>query len=232
VYTNSSEAFDASYANGFRAFEPDLVMLKDGIPLLAHDGYESRFGFPSGSKFSEITSIQMLGHKFDGKFKPLLGPDFVRLVARHFDTTFLLDTKGNDVEIAAWLVQHMPRRDLDRLRPHVYSQTQIDDLRRIYRWKGFVIATYFWAQSRPAIEQAAIQMASANHITTFLTNKEFYDDDLRTKLEAVGVKYFYLQGFSSAKEISYWHSRGVGVFSDGWIAGKTPTVHPVDGPAD
>jgi glycerophosphoryl diester phosphodiesterase len=40
VYTNTVEAFEESYAKGFRLFECDLVLLRDGTVLVAHDRLE------------------------------------------------------------------------------------------------------------------------------------------------------------------------------------------------
>jgi hypothetical protein len=44
VYTNTLEAFLRNYGRGFRVFETDVVRLKDGTALLAHDGLERNYG--------------------------------------------------------------------------------------------------------------------------------------------------------------------------------------------
>jgi hypothetical protein len=216
-YTNSAAAFERSYANGFRTFETDMVRLGDGNVLLAHDNFEQRYGLPDHTRFDHVSIDVMRGRLLDGRYPALFGDDFIAIVRDHPDAFFILDTKVAHLEIAAWLVERMTPTELDRLRPHVHSQEQIDALRRMYDWKGFVIASYGWTQDAAVIERTAAQLASRNHIDTVMVRDEYYSDGMRDRLREAGVRFLYLHSFTAPEEIEHWRSKGLGVYSNGWI---------------
>lgn len=76
LYTNSKEAFERNYAAGFRLFEVDLVQLKDGTVLAAHDRFEKRYGLQRS--FAETTKNDLAGKLYLDKYTPMMGRELLR----------------------------------------------------------------------------------------------------------------------------------------------------------
>jgi glycerophosphoryl diester phosphodiesterase len=221
TYTNSLEAFRESYSNGFRVFEVDMVRLKDGRIALAHDRFETRYGLPAGTRFSQVTSAQMTGRKLDGQWPVLLGSQFLHLVKNHPDAKFVLDTKGDDVEIAAWFVKYMAPSSLARVFPHVYSQAHLNGLKQLYRWPGYVVATYRWAVEKK--EQKTVELVSRNNLQTVMIRPHEISPTFETRVRAAGARHLFVHSLTAEADILAWRAKGWGVYSNGWI-GSVPTV--------
>src|SRR5690349_2251214 len=57
AYTNTVEAFQASYRKGFRLFECDLVRLRDGTVLVAHDHLEALYGLKKSFRHATARDV-------------------------------------------------------------------------------------------------------------------------------------------------------------------------------
>jgi hypothetical protein len=90
TYTNSLEAFQRSYGRGFRVFEVDVVRLKDGTALLAHNGLEENYGL--NKPFREASWAELAGHRYLGRYTILRSQDLVRLLRDHPDAYAILDS--------------------------------------------------------------------------------------------------------------------------------------------
>jgi hypothetical protein len=224
TYTNSLEAFYESKRKGFRVFEVDMVRLSDGKILLAHDRFETRYGLPEGTKFTDVTSAQMKDRKLDGRWRALLGSDFLHLVKNNPDSRFVLDTKGDDIEIARWFVKYMAPTSLARLFPHVYSQAQLNDLKQLYRWPGYVVATYRWPADKR--EQKAVELVSRNGLRTVMIRPHEVSPTFEPRLRAAGARWLFVHSLSDADDIVAWRSEGWGVYSNGWIGPIPPPAVP------
>jgi hypothetical protein len=89
-YTDSLEALNASYTKGFRMFELDLVITRDGKIVAAHDwdSWKSYTGFPG-----EIppTLNEFLQYKIFGLFTPLSRYDIENWFSVHSDCILVTD---------------------------------------------------------------------------------------------------------------------------------------------
>jgi glycerophosphoryl diester phosphodiesterase len=215
IYTNSREAFHESYRKGFRTFEVDLVRLKDGKVMLAHDRFEPRYGLAAGVRFSQVTYAQMKGRKLDGKWPALFGGELLHLVKNHSDATFILDTKDDDLAISAWFVKYMAPSSLARIRPHVYGQSHLDGLKKLHRWSGYVIATYRW--SKATIEQKTLDLVMRNRMQTIMIRPHEISPTFESRLRAAGARWFFVHSFSDPAGITQWRAVGWGVYSNGWL---------------
>ena len=227
TYTNSLEAFRESYRKGFRVFEVDMVRLGDGRIALAHDRFETRYGLPEGTRFSDVTSAQMQGRKLDGRWPIVLGSQFLHLVKNHADATFVLDTKGDDLEIAAWFVKHMAPSSLARVFPHVYSQAHLNGLKELYRWRGYVVATYRWSVETK--EQKTVELVSRNGLRTVMIRPHEVSPTFEARVRAAGATRLFVHSLTAAIDILEWRAKGWGVYSNGWI-GALPPVAPTPDP--
>ena len=118
-YTNSREALDLAYENGFRLFEFDLIKTSDGHLVAAHDwdtwrnATGSEIPIPSHQQFKEILLFE--------KYHTLDLSDLDRWFAQRTDT-YLVTDKVSDFESLVGGFSHN-----DRLIVEVFS---VDDYRR------------------------------------------------------------------------------------------------------
>jgi hypothetical protein len=217
VYTNSLEAFASSYAKGFRTFEVDLVRLRDGKVLAAHDRFEQRYGLPQGTRFGHVTAEQMRGRKFDGRWTTLIDGDLIALLERHPDANLILDTKGamrEQVAIARRLARLAPPSVRARLVPHVHNQLQLDALRKLKVFTDYVFATYLWPDKTFADAPAFM---TANGLRTVMIGYGYYTEQLRMAFMRAGAHWVFIHSIKPAEDVVRWRLRGVGIYSDDWI---------------
>ena len=144
TYTNSRQAFDVSYANGFRAFEFDLITLGDGTVTLAHDGHEDRYGLKK--EFRESTRSDVEGRRYDGIFEVLFAEDLIEMMVEFPDIWIILDSKWDHEIIAQVLVDLAPNDQVrDRMVPHMASADHVEALKDVYAFPEQMIAVYRWA---------------------------------------------------------------------------------------
>lgn len=217
AYTNSREAFEKSYRKGFRAFEADLVRLRDGVTVLAHDLRARRYGLRDDQEIEDLTSEQMRRRRFDGRYVPVFEDDLVDLLEEHHDAVVVLDTKGairDQVAIARRLADRAPDDVRERMYPHVHFQEQLDALRRLDVFPGFVLSLYLWERDQL---RDAPAFARRNDLDTVIVRPEVYTDRLRDALRAAGARWIFVHSFTTKDEIEPWRAKGVGVYSNDWI---------------
>jgi glycerophosphoryl diester phosphodiesterase len=146
TYTNSLEAFQRNYGRGFRVFEVDHVLLKDGTALAAHDHTEHSYGLTKSFKESTWADIVRAGRKYLDTYTVLRSQDILRLLADHPDIYVIGDFKYSRTELLRAYVRqanaiHRPQL-IERLLPHVASQEELDAHRAWYPLRNYVMALY------------------------------------------------------------------------------------------
>ena len=146
-YTNSREAFLSNYEKGFRIFEVDLVLLKDGSVFCAHDGSEWMYGLDN--HFTETTAAELSGRPCLGKYTALIGSDLLDLIDEYPDASFLLDakrtTQSSHHEILEALVSEARERHpsvLDRMIPHTFGPIDLCEVAKIYPFGHYWVAVF------------------------------------------------------------------------------------------
>lgn len=119
VYTNSLEALDNSYSNGFRLFELDIIQTSDGVFVAAHDwehwakivGYEGRLP-PDSKKFAEF--------KIFKRYTPLTIDDINSWFKEHSDAILITDKINSPVEFSSKFI------DKNRLMMELFSWDAVE----------------------------------------------------------------------------------------------------------
>lgn len=216
-YTNSLEAFTASYVKGFRTFEVDLVRLRDGKILAAHDRAEHHYGLPEGTRFDDVTAEQMRGRRFDGRWTTLIDTDLITLLSRYRDADLILDTKGamrHQIAMARRLARLAPPSVRSRLVPHVHNQLHLDALRSLKVFDDYVFATYLWPDKTFADAPAFLKR---NKLRTVMIGYGYYTEKLRMAFIRAGAAWIFVHSITAPEDVVRWRLRGVGVYSDDWI---------------
>ena len=228
TYTNSLEAFQRNYGRGFRVFEVDVVRLKDGTALLAHNGLEENYGL--NKSFREATWAELAGHRYLGRYTILRSQDLVRLLRDHPDAYAILDSKWSALEIYRTFISQAPERSLrERILPHVADQAELNAFRTVYPLQNYVMALYhtqgrnlyddpvvadFTRRNRtPAVmmwwreRDLSISLA-ANH-----RQGRRFRATFANALEAAGA-VVYAHSLADPVQIQRFWDMGVGVYSD------------------
>jgi hypothetical protein len=101
TYTNSREALDEHYAEGYRVFELDFHWTSDGRLVVVHDWAEisARFGTkPHVFSYDEFVSAR----RRDGLHQ-LTFEDFYKWLQTHRDALIVTDTKDSNVRFLRYL---------------------------------------------------------------------------------------------------------------------------------
>ena len=227
LYCNCLEAFERSYMKGFRVFEADLVRLGDGSVFVAHDGMESHFGLREGVRFGDVSARELRGRRFDGKYAALFGVDLVRLMHRYPDVTVVLDTKAfksngyaDDLAIALWFARHAPDDVRRRMVPHVHTQTQMDGLREIGGWGGYMLALYRKAWSGRL--EGAPAFVRRNRIDSVMNLARRWTSAFEHELRDAGMRWPFAhfratKGEETPSAVAKLRSRGIGVYAFAWL---------------
>jgi glycerophosphoryl diester phosphodiesterase len=225
-YTNSREAFELNYEKGFRVFEVDLVLLKDGSAFCAHDGAEPRYGLDK--PFLETTAEELSGALFDGKYTPLTGSALLDLVYEYSDAYFILDTKlttsGSSQNIFEALVSEARKRCpsvLDRMIPHIFGPEDLTDTAEVYPFKDYMLALYQCKCSKTSkygmTNGEVVQFVKDNHIkAVMMWWDDRYTPKFKRQLNDAGA-VVYVHDLDDPTIISDFRAQGVGVYSNGYF---------------
>lgn len=154
TYSNSLEAFQASYARGFRAFEVDLSLTTDNQLVAIHDWTTQTMNLLEIPMVPgrEGLALSLAGFKRVKIFKiytPLSFRDLAGLMAQYPDLTVITDIKiltGPEVRSAYGSLIADARLAgaavLDRIAPHVSNQEMVDALDALYPFKTMVFTLY------------------------------------------------------------------------------------------
>ncbi len=211
-YSNSREAFEASYENGFRAFEFDLITLGDGTVVVAHDHDEAHYGLDV--EFSQATRADLEGALWDGKYPVMFAQDLIDLMVAHPTVWVILDTKWDHVAIAAELVRLSPDASVtDRMVPHMASSEHTLALRDVYPFPERMLAGYRWRGSDDAMLN---RMALYSIDNVMLWWDARWSEHIQSAMDDAG-HHVWVHTPEEPETIEEFRARGVGVYTNGYI---------------
>jgi glycerophosphoryl diester phosphodiesterase len=215
-YTGSREAFVASYYNGYRAFEIDLIMLADGSVAAVHDADEKKYGLERPFRESKRSDLE--GRKWEGKYEVLFAEDVVQLVVDHPDIWLILDTKiCCEAEIAQVFVDLAPDDSVrDRHVPHVTGDAHAAALPAIYPFPEKLYARYQWPGTDSDIMRRMQMYGMDNVMMWFDQSHREWSEAFYAQLQAAGY-HAWVHTPPTPTEIEAWAERGIGVYTNGYI---------------
>ncbi len=215
VYSNSREAFEVSYANGFRAFEFDLVTLGDGTVVVAHDGHEYRYGVDKD--FWDATRADFEGRRWHGRYDILFVEDLVDLLRDYPDVWIVLDNKWEEIEIAAAIVAAADSDPavLDRVVPHMVSEDHTRAVEDIYPFPQRMVAVYQWAGGDAYLIQQ-MQRFGIEHVMMWYDKR--WSEHTQAAFEQAGLQ-MWVHTPHEPDAIDDFLGRGINIYSDGHIGG-------------
>ena len=125
TYTNSKEALDNALNNGTKAFECDVCITSDGIPVMAHEISEN-------STFDEF-----MNSKIKGQFTPLSLEMIVNLMREKSDLYFFIDTKNGETKLVAKWLKENAFDIIDRFIVQIGYVKDFKEVNKIHKFKYY-----------------------------------------------------------------------------------------------
>ncbi len=215
AYTNSREAFEISYQNGFRAFEFDLLTLGDGTVVVAHNGKEDKYGL--SKNFKEASRADVESARWRGKYPLLFAEDLIALMAKYKDIWVILDTKWDHLEIAEVMVSLTSDSTiLDRIVPHLRSDSHTWALPGVYSFPEKMVALYGWPASDNELLTRMARYGVDNVMMWGEPDNMRWSEETQVRLEEAGY-HVWVHTPQNPEDIRAFRARGVGVYSNGYI---------------
>jgi glycerophosphoryl diester phosphodiesterase len=211
-YSNSREAFEISYQNGFRVFEFDFLVLADGAVVVAHDYHEAEYGL--SISFHDATRADVEGRLWNGEYRVMFAEDIIDLLVEHPDIWIILDSKWGHVEVAKAMVELAPDTSvLDRIVPHLADDQHAASIPDIYPFPEQMVAGYRWRGSDDEFLDR-MDRYGVDNIMVWWDMR--WTEDLQAKMDAAGY-HVWVHSPEDPDVIEDFRARGVGVYSNGWI---------------
>lgn len=147
-YTNSLEAFEYNYQQGYRVFEVDLELTAESLLVATHDQDIWRYQ-TDVSEDTAFTNDVFLNTKVLDKYTPLCIQDIIELMAAYPDVYIITDTKYSDKinvllqfsQIVKYAQENHPET-LNRIIPQIYNENMLPYLMEIYPFQSVIYTTY------------------------------------------------------------------------------------------
>lgn len=215
VYTNSLEAFEASYRNGHRLFEVDLSITADGR-LVARHGWQDPYGQPFNAGEGPMGYKQFMESRYYGEYTPLDFTGVLQLLKEYEDVFLILDGKVSSAadterlyEKVGAALEKSGSKVMNRLIPQMFYKKDIKILRQL----GFQDIVYVVGREAYSFESIAtfcsehgirVVSLSANR-----TEEEFVKELAKNDIEV------YMYTFNDVEKMKPYLEMGArGFFTD------------------
>lgn len=219
AYTNSLEAFQESYAKGFKVFEADMTFASDNVLMLRHNwGKESL----KDTNFAE-SRLNNLPKSFDEtksavtEYTVLSFDDLCDIMMEYPDIYIVTDTK--DINSGAidgmfrYIVEHARAHDesiLDRIIVQIYNEAMYYQVMNIYNFRSIIYTLYQTADSDEKILNF-VQNTGIKVVTMF---EERLSDPFKKQLDDLGI-YVYVHTINEIDAANRLWKNGVyGIYTD------------------
>jgi len=153
AYTNSREALEEAYKNGYRNIETDFEYSSDGELVLIHNfkkkTLKDLFGMETEESEKILSSEEFLSMKIYGEYTPMTMKDLLLFMADHGDMYLILDGKYDTEEEVkkeySYIKELSEEADpdiLNRMVPQIYNEEMYDWIMDIYDWRSVIFTWY------------------------------------------------------------------------------------------
>jgi len=134
-YTNSEEAFQNSYANGYQLIEIDLSLTSDG-ELVARHGWDETYGQKFKPTDKALPYRKFIKLPYYLQYTPMDFEGIINLLKKHPDIYILLDGKVTSPKETKQLyqkigeaIEEVDEEIISRLIPQMYYQQDLETIR-------------------------------------------------------------------------------------------------------
>lgn len=213
-YTNSLEALNLSYANGFRLFELDIIKTSDGAYVAAHDWevWKRYTGYTGATPVSERTFLQ---YKIREKYTPLNLRRINAWFKDHPDAILVTDKVNDPIDFSEKFV------DKSRLKMELFSIQAMEDS------QGLGITAMPSQRIINYLGDDVLNQLKEWNVTEIAISRKRISDlsELLLQLKDAGIRtYAYHVNFEKSKDEQYVFDYELdyifGMYADKWHFGK------------
>lgn len=215
AYTNSKEALENSYNDGFRIFEADVKLTSDKKLVCVHGWTEGDYKERLGIEYNKENAIMdydtFMSLKIQGKYTPLSFKDLAEFIKEHQDMYVMIDIGSKSYEetkeIYTKIVEdcNNNKKVLQRLIVGGHTTEMIKAVKECY---DFDIINLYWPKKSKREEkintkEKFAEYCKQNGITSLSVAADRYDDDFGKymKKNNIIVYVFTENEESKAKDI-------------------------------
>lgn len=221
TYTNSKEALENSYANGFRVFECDMILTSDNELVACHD-WEKWHNLIEDETSVEIpTKEEFLQTRFYDQYTALAIEDLLLFLAENPDTYLVTDSKSTEPEYYKLEFQRMVEAAtelgcedvLDRVIVQIYHDYMYEDIEEIYPFQIIYTLYQEGFDGTPDSLIDYVVFCQKNKINTITMWDYYYSDEIGQIADQAGIKIF-VHTVNDDEEKDSFLSKNVGVYTD------------------
>ncbi|MBQ6893854.1 MAG: hypothetical protein IJN48_06570 [Clostridia bacterium] len=208
--SNSLEALEASYANGYRVIEIDFVLSSDGEPVCLHDW--SKYYSKSLSE-TPITKAEFEKVLIFGKYTSMTFDSLANWMKEHPDVYIVTDIKENNVDVLRLMARKHPEI-VSRIIPQIYQYEEYIYV-RASGYSNIILTLY----RLPTYEQKI----NAQYNATFASSREMLavtadvvlaKDEFIKPFVANGMPLYFHTVNDDAKQQALISAGATGVYTD------------------
>jgi len=206
--TNSRQALDRSYDEGFRFIEVDICLTSDGVPVLLHDWGNANWF--AGIKYS----TEQPEYEDFKKRTGILGLEFMdldmlaRWLASHDDAYIITDIKQDNIEILGHIRENYPEAS-KRIIPQIYSPDEYEPVREL-GYENIILTLY----RMETVGDDVFEFCSENPLFGLTMAKSRAETGLLEKYSELGIPV-YVHTINDYNEyIKLRDSGAYGVYTD------------------
>lgn len=220
--TNTFEAMQNSYKNGFRLFEVDILPTSDGHLVITHNFYEylaQKYGRPIPQEFlNKIpTKEEFMNHRVRGIYEPMELEKLITTMSANKDIYIITDTKVTDpiqaksqFDEIVRIAKEIDPSVLDRIIPQIYNEAMYDVVMSSYPFKSMIYTLYATSSSNTR----ALEFATSKGIRVVTIPPERITKEYMDKFNAYGIKV-YTHTINNIEEVKRLMDLGVyGFYTD------------------
>lgn len=212
--TNSREALEESYANGFRLFEVDLSVTSDGEVVVFHKNAEGSIGFETHVKIDQIPYADFIAATYLDQYTLMHSRELLQFMREHEDMYLISDTKGDIRMLQAMIQQAQAEEEkalLDRIIPQLYQPEDLAIVERIYAFPEYILTLYRTDLTNEEVIQFAQNNPKITAITMWWDSR--YTEAFQAELDRLDVGS-YVHTVNDEEIVSAFLAKNVGVYTD------------------
>ncbi|MBR1930195.1 MAG: hypothetical protein IJ833_01795 [Lachnospiraceae bacterium] len=220
-YTNSYEAFEASYEGGHKVFEVDFCMTSDGEIVLWHD-WASPHGLPAYENGEAPTLQEFKEAKIYGTYTTLDMDDLLALMLEHPDIYIVTDSKSGDYHDAIeqfTLIREKlsgySKEEQRRLQKHfivqIYNDDMYEGVSSVMDFDNYIYTLYQRGTDR--LDELG-EFCVEHDIPVVVLPFNWWSEELQCTLHGYGLEV-WIHTLNEPEDITYYRDRGIdGVYTD------------------
>ncbi len=209
--TNSMEALNNCYYQGYRYIELDFNFTTDGHLVGVHDWERNYFGsdyaFHGAVSYAEFQTL-----KIEGKYTPITMDSLAKWLFMHPNTYIVTDIKDRNVDGLYYIKQNYSYI-IPQIMPQIYSEAEYEPV-QLMGFQNIIYTLYKLTYSEKTDTDAVVAFAASHPLYAITFSSELAVPDYITRLKAAGTK-LYTHTVNTQTEADIYGSMGVdGVYTD------------------